>query len=128
GAEYQSKGNYMHRALFVAALENLLKIERTLETNASPLVEITHLANLHGAYEWFGMINHSGQIGSSYREPVPLYDTTIRFKPKRPIQKLILMNSKIGLDFKVKNGWVECKIPKIDDFEMMLCLYDDGKN
>jgi len=123
GAQYQFKGHYMHRALFVSALLNLLQVERTVVTNASPLIEITHLANRNGAFEWLGMINHSGQIGGSLREPVIIHNTHIRFKPTKPIQALRLMRSGTALPFKQADGWVNCTVPQLNDFEMLVCLY-----
>jgi len=123
GSQYHMKGHYMHRTLFVAALQNLLGIEWDLETNASPLIEMTHLANRKGAFEWIGMINHSGQIGGSLREPIPVFNTKIRFRPVKPIKELRIMRSGKSLGFKQVNGWVECSLPQLDDFEMLLCLY-----
>lgn len=123
GSQYYFKGHYMHRALFVSALQNLLKVERTVVTDASPMIEISHLANRNGAFEWLGMINHSGQIGGSLREPVSIYNTNIRFKPTRPVKQLKLMKSGTTVNFKQADGWVECTVPQLNDFEMLLCLY-----
>lgn len=124
GAQYQFKGHYMHRALFVSALQNLLKVEKTVVTDASPLIEITHLANRNGAFEWIGMINHSGQIGGSLREPVTIHNTHVRFKPIKPIKSLRQMRAGTMLTFKQTDGWVECTVPELKDFEMLLCRYD----
>jgi hypothetical protein len=123
GAQYRFKGHYMHRELFVAALDHLLNVDRTIITNASPLIEISHLANRNGAFEWLGLINHSGQIGASLREPVVIHNTTIRFKPVKPIKEIRLLRAGSSLDFKQADGWVECTISQISDFEMVLCLY-----
>lgn len=123
GSQYEFKGHYMHRTLFVAALEKLLNVKRTLVTDASPLIEMTHLANRNGAFEWVGLINHSGQIGASIREPVSIYQTNLRFKPAKPIKQLKLMTTGTDLPFSEVNGWVECTVPKLNDFEMLLCLY-----
>lgn len=124
GSEYNLKGNYAHRALFMGALNKLLKVESALETDASPLIEMTHLANLNGAFEWVGMINHSGFLGTSVREPVVINNTTIRLKPLKHVKEVRLMRSGINLKFKQQsNGWIECIVPQVADFEMMLCLY-----
>jgi hypothetical protein len=123
GAQYQFKGHYMHRTLFVSVLQNLLHVERTVVTDASPLIEMTHLANLNGAFEWLGLINQSGQIGASLSEPVSIYNTHIRFKPINPVKDLWLMKSGSAISFKQADGWVECTVPRLDDFEMLLCLY-----
>ena len=124
GAQYLFKGHYMHRTLFVAALTNLLKVERTVETDASPLLEMTHVANRNGAFEWLGLINQSGQVGGSFREPVAMTSINIRFKPTKPIKKLRRMKSGENLTFRQSNGWVDCTLPRLDDFEMLLCLYE----
>jgi hypothetical protein len=123
GAQYLFKGHYMHRTLFVSALENLLNIERTVLTDASPLIEITHLANRNGAFEWLGFINHSGQIGASLREPVAVHNTNIRFKPVKPIKEVRLMKAGTALKFTQSEGWIECTLPQLNDYEMLLCLY-----
>jgi hypothetical protein len=124
GQEYNLKGNYAQRALFMGALNNLLKVKRDMETNASPLIEMTRLANLNGAFEWVGMINHSGFLGTSVREPVVIHNTTIRLKPLKPVKEVRLMRSGINLKFKQQSdGWIECIVPQVADFEMMLCLY-----
>jgi hypothetical protein len=123
GAQYQLKGHYMHRALFVAALENVLGIERTVETDASPMIEISHLANGNNAFEWLGLINHSGQIGASFRDPLTIYKTNIRFRPVQPVKEIKLMRSGTTIPFKQSDGWIECTVPVLNDFEMLLCLY-----
>jgi hypothetical protein len=127
GSQYSWKGNNAHRALFIASMQNLLKVENPLVTNASPLIEMTHIGNRNRAFEWVGMINHSGQLGDVFREPVPIHNTNIRFRPVKPVKEIKLMRSGEGLKFTQNEGWVECIVPKIDDFEMMLCLYKNEK-
>jgi hypothetical protein len=124
GAQYDFKGNYAHRALFLASLENMLDIESSIETNASHLIEMTHLANRNGAFEWIGLINHSGQIGASFRDQIPLYNTTIRFKSTKPVSGIHLMRLGTEIKFDQRDEWVEVEVPVIDDFEMVLCLYE----
>lgn len=124
GDQYRFKGHYMHRILFASALRNLLNVEPNILTNASPLIEMTHLANRNEEFEWIGMINHSGQIGGSYREPVAMHDADIRFKPMRPVKQMFLLNSGTPVPFHQKDDWVECTVPRINDFEMLLCLYE----
>jgi hypothetical protein len=33
------------------------------------------------------------------------------------------MRSGATVNFKQNNGWVEATVPRIDDFEMLLCTY-----
>lgn len=84
---------------------------------------MTRLANRNNAFEWIGMLNHSGQIGASLLEPVTIHNTTVRFKPLRPVKEIKLLKSKTSVNFKQSNGWVECVVPKVEDFEMLVCLY-----
>ncbi len=124
GSDYNFKGNYAQKALFTASVKKLLSVEPNLITDASPLIEITHLANLNGEFEWIGMINHSGFMGNSVCEPVTIHNTTIRFKPMKQVNEVRLLRSDFKPGFKQLNdGWIECIIPQIHDFEMMLCLY-----
>jgi len=123
GSQYNWKGNNAQKALFMASLQNLLQVEKTIETDASPLIEMTHMANRNEAYEWIGMINHSGQIGNSYLEPVTVFNTTIRFKPIKPVKEVRLVRSGEVIKFKQNNGWIETTVPRVGDFEMVLCLY-----
>jgi hypothetical protein len=123
GSEYNIKGNYSQRALFLGSLKNLLNVQSSIVTDASPVIEMTHLANLNGAFEWVGMINHSGFLGNSVREPVTIHNTTIRIKPLKPVREIRLMRSGTALKFKQSAGWIECVVPQISDFEMILCLY-----
>jgi hypothetical protein len=125
GSSYHFKGNFMHRALFLGALENILKMKRTIITDASPLIEMSHLANRNNAFEWIGLINHSGQIGGSLREPVAIHQTSIRFKPLRPVKEMWLMRAGTPLKFKEQNGWVDVVVPVLEDFEMAVCLYKE---
>ena len=123
GEQYYTKGHYMHRTLFAAALQNGLQVSREVVTDASPLVEITHLANRNGAFEWLGMINHSGQIGGSLREPVSMRDIRLSFQPAKPVKEIKLVASGRSLPFTQTGGRVECTVPVLNDFEMVLCLY-----
>ncbi|HEX8039758.1 MAG TPA: hypothetical protein VF490_11430 [Chryseosolibacter sp.] len=99
----------------------------TLVTDASPLIEVSHLANRAGSFEWIGLINESGQIGGSYREPIPVHDVTIRFIPQKAVGSVWLMRSGKKLAFKQSDRWVECLVPRVEDFEMVVCAYPPGQ-
>jgi hypothetical protein len=124
GTQYRLKGNYAQRALFLASLDKLLKVDRSLQTDGSPLIEMTREANRNGAFEWIGLINHSGQIGGSLREPVTIHDTHVRFRPLKPVKQVRLLRSGAPVDFSQKDGWVEVMVPRLADFEMIVCFYN----
>jgi hypothetical protein len=124
GSQYHFKGHHAHRALFGSVLNNLLQVENPMLTDASPLVEMTRQANRNGAFEWIGMINHSGQLGASFREPVAVHNTNIRFRPLKQVKEIRLLRAGTVLTFKETDGWINCTVPQIGDFEMLLCLYN----
>jgi hypothetical protein len=123
GSQYNWRGNNAHRALFLVSLKNLLNIKDSFITDASPLIEMTHLGNREEAFEWIGMINHSGQIGNVFRAPVPVYNITIRFKPLKPVRSIHLVRNGKPLKYKQVDEWIECTVPGVDDYEMILCQY-----
>jgi hypothetical protein len=123
GSQYDWRGNNAHRALFISSMRNLLQIQDQVITDCSPLIEMTRMGNRNGAFEWIGMINHSGQVGDVYREPVPICNSLVRFKPLKSVRDIYLVRSGIKPDFKHRDGWIECTVPRVDDFEMILCLY-----
>jgi hypothetical protein len=107
----------------VGAIRNMLDVAPTFVTNASPLIEMSHRANRNNAFEWIGMINHAGQIGGSFREAVPVHNTSIRFKSLKPLKEVRLMRAGVTLNFVEHNGWVEFTVPEVKDFEMVVCNY-----
>ncbi|HEX6926721.1 MAG TPA: alpha-amylase family protein [Longimicrobiaceae bacterium] len=124
GAQYYAKGHHIHRAFFNALLRNVLRAERLVETDAPGTVEISHLVNRNGAFEWVGMINHASQLGPTLSDPLPVYDTTLRLRPSQPVREVFLQRSGAAVDFReVEGGWLEVKVPVLRDFEMVVCTY-----
>jgi hypothetical protein len=88
------------------------------------LSKIRTLENmLNGAFEWIGMVNHSGQIGQSFREPVTITNTSICFQPVKAVKEIRLMRAGKSLKFKQSGDRIKCIVPEIRDFEMLLCIY-----
>lgn len=124
GAEYEQWGNYAHRSLVLGTINKLLSVKASIETDAPAAVEMTRLSNINEQFEWIGMINHSGFLGNSVREPVMITDATVRFKPLKEVKRVRLLKAETDIAFQETDGWIECIVPQIDDFEMLLCLYD----
>ena len=123
GSQYHFKALHSDRALFKGVMANLLNADAVLETDASPLVEMTHMVNRNGAFEWVGMINHSGQVGPSFRHPLPV-GFNVKIRPARPVRQAVLMRSGRNVDFReTGDGWVEITVPELLDFEQALFLY-----
>jgi hypothetical protein len=124
GAQYNAKGHHAHRAFFGGILRNALRANSLMKTDASPLLEISHLRNRGGAFEWVGLLNHTGQIGPTLGPPVPIYDTTVRLRTARSPREVILPRSEQSVQVRRDGeGWIEVEVPKVEDFEMIVCLY-----
>jgi hypothetical protein len=87
------------------------------------MIELTHMVNRNKSFEWFGMINHSGQVGATLGQPIPVYNTTLKFRPQKPLNELLLASSGKKLQWKQIDGLVEVVVPSIGDYEMLVALY-----
>lgn len=58
-------------------------------------------------------------------EPGVIHNTTIRFKPLKEVKQIKLVKSGTMIKFKHPDGWIECTVPSIWDYEMILCLTID---
>jgi hypothetical protein len=124
GSQYYAKGHHAHRAFFGGIMRNALRANPLVETDASQLIEISHLRNRGGAFEWVGLLNHSGQIGPALGAPVPIHDTRVRLRTARPPRMVILPRSEQSVPVRRDGeGWIEVEVPKVEDFEMIVFLY-----
>lgn len=124
GAQYYAKGHHAHNALFGAIVRNVLRQEALVETDAPALIEVSHIKNRAGAFEWVGLLNHTGQIGPALGAPVPIYDVTVRLRPAATPREVVLLRS--GRSVRARHdgsGWLEVVVPEVKDFEMVVCLY-----
>lgn len=124
GAEYEQRGNYAHRTVVVAAIERLLGYEPGIRTDLPASVELTHLKNRNNQFEWIGLINHSGHLGTSVREPITIRQTEIRFRPNRKPTRVHLVRAGVDVPFRQEGEWVVCTVPEVREFEMLLCGYN----
>jgi hypothetical protein len=79
---------------------------------------------LHGAFEWIGLVNHSGHNGTAFVTGIPLHDVRLRVLPAAKVARVRLLHAQRQLDFAVdQQGWLTCTIPQIDRFEIALLEY-----
>jgi hypothetical protein len=108
----------------MAALEGLLKLERSVVVQGSPLVEVNRRASTDGKFDWVGVINHSGQNGTAFHKPIPISDIGLKFRTKGAVKAIRLLRAGKELkSYTVKDGWLECVVPKLERFEIVLCEY-----
>ncbi|MDI6400969.1 beta-galactosidase trimerization domain-containing protein [Balneolaceae bacterium ANBcel3] len=124
GQLYYFKGHHAHRNLFLSLIQHRLQTKTHLSVEASHLLEISHMVNRNKAFEWVGMINHTGQMGATFGEHVPLKDIRVRIKPQKPIRNAYLLRSEKAVEgFSEGDGWMRFEVPEVCDFEMLVCVY-----
>ena len=124
GSLYHHTRHYGHGAIVMVALNSLLEFENEIKTNASPLVEIARQKSETGEFEWFGLLNHSGQLGNAFHEPLPVQNIKISFRPEKRIRSVKKITDGTELPYQTKeNGWVELVVPELQAFEIVLVEY-----
>jgi hypothetical protein len=124
GSLYDHTRHYGHSALMQAAIHTLLGYKSALSTDASPLLEMSHRLDKNGSYEWFGLVNHSGQLGKAFHEPVSLPGFTISFSPVKEVEHVSLLGSDRPVQFRtVKGGDVMMRLEGLDFYDILLVEY-----
>ncbi len=125
GRQYQQRSNHGHALLIAAALDNLLGLKRSLVVEASPLLEVTRQGHKDGDFEWAGLVNHSGQNGTAFHRAIAIAGVPLRLKAKDKIKSVRLLKAGRQIDFSQNaDGWMECVVPKLERFEIVLCEYE----
>jgi len=124
GSLYHHTRHYGHAAIFMGTLNSLLEYESEIKTNASPLVEIARQKSGTGQFEWFGLLNHSGQLGNAFHEPLPIQDIKLSFLPDKIIRSVkTLADGKVLPHQILNDGWVEVLLPELQSFDIILVEY-----
>jgi hypothetical protein len=124
GSIYHHTRHYGHAALVMTALNTLLEYEQDLKVEASPMVEVTRQMGADREFEWYGMLNHTGQLGNGFFKPVPIYNTRLSFKPQKPVKSVKSLGRAKPLEFSVhESGWVDVKLPELDSYDVLLVEY-----
>ena len=56
----------------LSAIKNLLSYSNDMVTDAGPLVELSRQISNKNTFEWIGLLNHTGQLGNGFQQPVSL--------------------------------------------------------
>ena len=124
GVIYHHKRHYGHSALIMSVLEKLLDYEKEIKTDVSPMLEIARQKDSKGAFEWYGLMNHTGQLGNGFFEPVPIYNVTFSIQPSGEILSVKGLKTGENLDYiELEDGWLEINVPAVKSFEVVLLDY-----
>jgi hypothetical protein len=107
-----------------SAIFNLLDYSPYMSTDASVFLEMSHQVSDDGESEWFGLINHCGQMGNGFYEPLPLPGFNISFTPLKEVESIRLLGA--GKTVPISNmedGKLTVRIEGIDFYDVLLVEY-----
>ncbi len=117
GQHYEKVGNHAHSMVICSAINDLLQIDHSLETSATPLVELTlHHQSSHNRY-LISAVNLSGQLGTMFHKPLPISNITISAKLGGKPVKVYGLNNENKVAYKLENGCIQITIDHLDLFE-----------
>jgi hypothetical protein len=124
GSLYHHTRQYGHSALLLSAIQNLLKFEPELVVNDNPLIEVSRQIDNNKAFEWYGLLNHSGQMGNAFFKPVDLHDIRFKFLPQKEVGSIRSLKTNGKYEFRILgNNWVELDIPKLGAYDVICVEY-----
>jgi len=124
GSIYHHKRHYGHAALVMSTFNNLLDIEQDIKMDASPLVEISRQISKTGNFEWYGLLNHTGQLGNGFFEPVPIRDISFKIKPEKEVKSIKGLQNNEAIPFETsENGCLEISLPELNSYDVVLVEY-----
>ncbi|MFC1552244.1 alpha-amylase family protein [Candidatus Latescibacterota bacterium] len=127
GEHYDFQSHHGHSMLVMAALDDLLEYSQPVQIDGSPLVEVTRQVSTDGAFEWIGLANHSGQLGTAVHEPVPLIDTAIKIlqeNPEKPVKSVRLLKADTAVEFSRSGGWIELTVQRLEAYEVVVLVFE----
>jgi hypothetical protein len=123
GSVYHHKRHYGHAALILSALTNLLKYTPDLQVSGSPMVEVTRQLDRQNTFEWYGLLNHTGQLGNAFYKPVPIRDIQIKFKPQKPVQNIKSLQTGKTLYFTKNGEIILMELDNLNAYDILLVTY-----
>lgn len=124
GAIYHHKRHYGHATLIMSALNQLLSYQQEVQTSASPMVEIARQKSPDGAFAWFGLLNHTGQLGNAFHKPLPIRNVVFKVKAAKKIKSIKSLKSGEEIPYeKAGDEWVKITLPELEGYDVVLVEY-----
>jgi len=124
GSIYHHKRHYGHAALIMSALKDLLDFEQDIKVEFSPMIEISRQKSKEGDFEWYGLMNHTGQLGNGFFAPVPIQDISFKINPEKTVKSVKGLRKNQVIPFKISgDGWLEISLPELNSFDIVLVEY-----
>lgn len=116
GALFHRQG-YDNTILFIADLLEHVAGVQPVQGNLSSMVEVTHFANQAGHFELVHLVNGSGHFGTSFVEPLPIYNTQIALPVDRQPQAVRSLVREEPCDYTWQDGVLTLQIPCLTLFD-----------
>ena len=123
GSVYHHKRHYGHAALVMSALKTLLDFEPSLIVDASQMVEVSRQIGAEKDFEWYGLLNHTGQLGNGFYEPVPMRNISLEFQPQKPVRSIRSLKDDAKIDFIQNKNLVEVTLSEFGAYDILLVEY-----
>jgi hypothetical protein len=123
GSLYHHKRHYGHANLVMSALITLLDYVPDVKIEASPLVELSRQRSPGDDFEWYGLLNHSGQMGNGFFQPLPIKDIKLNFQSGRPVKSISSLQINEPLDFLRRKETIEVILPQLYSYDVLLVEY-----
>ena len=120
GRHYESTANHAHRALFRAALADLLAFRAELSTNAPPLVEFRTQRRRDGAWQLLSLVNHSGQNRSAFHAPLPIHGIDIALDTPSPVGRVHALRARRDIAWTRTETGIAFTLPRLELFETLV--------
>jgi hypothetical protein len=120
GAQYAKFAHPGLARIVVAALEDLLGLERRLTTGAPPNVEVALHREREGRWLWVGLVNHPGQLGTAHHAPLPVRDIELAVLTDIPVKEARSLRLGLNLPCAAAGGRTTVSLPQLDDFDVVV--------
>jgi hypothetical protein len=124
GSIYHHTRHYGHAALVMSMLNELLGFHTDLLVEGGPMVEVTRQIGRNRDFEWYGLLNHTGQLGNAFHQPVTLYRTPLSFRAQREVKSVKSLRTEETLPFELQEQeWVQVTLPELHSYDVLLVEY-----
>lgn len=114
GAIFHREG-YVNTSEFIGdMIENIVGIS-SVDTNASPMVEVTLCGR--DDFSIVHLVNTTGHFGTTFYEPVPLYDITVSVPFDRQPERCVSLVDGRDIPFEFSGGKLSLSVGKVGFFE-----------
>jgi len=104
-------------------LLNVADVHTVEEAGFSPMVEVSVGQAVSGSHMLIQLVNNTGHFGTSYLEPVPVYDIALKVPCERQPAEVFSQIRDEQIPFRWEQGLLRVTVHKLDHFEGLLVKF-----